>query len=76
MSDDLWFEGDGGITHWCGGTTDKKKSNKPDLKVTQTDMTKWFNPTALDKDTGVLRCMACGGSPKDGESKTTIESGE
>jgi len=39
-------------------------------------MTKWFNPVTLDKETGVLTCVACGGSPKDGEVKTQLEIGE
>ncbi len=69
MSD--WFQATGTVTHWCGGLTDEKKSKKP--KGTQIDMTNWFNPTTLDDETGVLTCVACGESPKDGEVKTTIE---
>jgi hypothetical protein len=55
---------------------DKKHNNKPDMKVTHTDMTRWFNPVTLDKETGVLTCVACGESPKDGEAPTQLEIGE
>lgn len=77
MTKDLWFESDAGVTHWCGGMADDKKfNNKPDPKVTQIEMTKWFNPTTLDKETGVVTCIACNTSPKDGELTTTIDVGE
>jgi hypothetical protein len=73
MSVSDWFEAEGATTHWCGGTTDDKKMNKADPRLTQTALTNWFNPTTLDEETGVLTCNACGASPKDGEVKTTIE---
>lgn len=74
MTKDMWFEAGGGITHWCAGKSDDKKhNNKPDMRVTHTDMTKWFNPTTLDSETGVVTCIACGGSPKDGDTKTSVD---
>jgi hypothetical protein len=57
---DQWFKTDDGVTHYCGGTTDKKKLNKP--KVCQTDETKWFHPTKLLEEEGGLvkvECVAC-----------------
>lgn len=73
MSASDWFEAAGSITHWCGGHTEEKKMNKADPRLTQTALTNWFNPTTLDTETGVLTCTACGASPKDGETKTTIQ---
>jgi hypothetical protein len=57
---DQWFKTDEGVSHYCGGSTDKKKLNKP--KVCQTDETKWFHPTKLLEEEGSLgtvECMAC-----------------
>lgn len=57
---DQWFKTGEGITHYCGGSTDKKKSNKH--PACQTDETKWFNPTkALEEEDklGTVECLAC-----------------
>ncbi len=66
-----WFVFGEDTSHYCGGMTDEKKNNKP--AGTQVEMTKWFVPAPLDKETGVPKCTACGESPKDGELRTTIE---
>jgi hypothetical protein len=52
-----WYSNGAEVTHYCGGTTDEKKNNKP--KETQIPLTKWFNPTTLDEETSVLKCKAC-----------------
>lgn len=55
---DLWMNIEGSdLTHYCAGKDD---TNEMKPKGTQTDMTMWFNPTAVDKETGVITCVACG----------------
>ena len=57
---DQWFKTDDGVTHYCGGSTDKKKINK--VAACQTDETKWFHPTKLvdeENDPGMVECLAC-----------------
>jgi hypothetical protein len=57
---DQWFKTDDEVTHYCGGSTDKKKLNKP--KATQTDETKWFHPTKVleeEDSLGTVECVAC-----------------
>ena len=58
------------ITHFCGGSTDEKKNNKP--KETQTEMTKWFNPTTFDEETKVSKCRVCGEEHKHDEPLITL----
>ena len=66
-----WFQLNGeGITHFCGGSTEEKKNNKP--KETQVAITKWFNPTVLDEETKVSKCRACGEEHKHDEAVTVI----
>lgn len=65
-----WFSVDEELTHFCGGTTDEKKTNKP--KETQLDTSKWFNPTTLDTETGVHTCTACDSTHQPGEPKTKV----
>jgi hypothetical protein len=75
MSDTVlsdWYQMDEETTHFCGGTTDEKKTNKADLKVTQTDMTKWFNPTESKEDSEVLTCRACGAEHQPGDPTVII----
>jgi hypothetical protein len=61
---------DEAITHFCAGTTDEKKNNKP--KGTQIDTSKWFNPTTLDEETKVSKCNACASEHQPGEPVTII----
>ena len=65
-----WFKMGEGVTHLCGGHTEKERMNKP--KGTQTQTTDWFNPAKLEDD--VYTCIACGTSAKtnDGEVFTII----
>ena len=65
-----WFQMDEEITHFCGGTTDEKRQNKP--KETQIETTKWFNPTTLDEETKVHKCMACEAEHQPGEPVTAL----
>jgi hypothetical protein len=65
-----WFQMEDEITHWCGGTTDEKKGNKP--KETQIAATNWFNPTLLDEETKVRKCSACGAEYKVGDPLTNV----
>jgi hypothetical protein len=58
------------ITHFCGGTEDEKKMNKP--KETQVATTKWFNPTALDEETKVHKCKACEAEHQPGDPLTIL----
>ncbi len=58
--EDQWFKTDEGVSHYCGGSTDKKKLNK--VASTQTDETKWFHPTKLleeEDNLGMVECIAC-----------------
>jgi hypothetical protein len=52
----LWYRDGDVVTHYCGGSEDKKKQNKP--KGTQTQATFWFNPTTVLAE-GEVRCNAC-----------------
>jgi hypothetical protein len=57
---DQWFKTDEGVTHYCGGSTDKEKKNK--VAACQTDETKWFHPTKLvdeEDNLGTVECLAC-----------------
>jgi hypothetical protein len=57
---DQWFKTDEGVSHYCGGTTDKEKFNK--VKASQNDGTKWFHPTKLleeEDSLGTVECVAC-----------------
>ena len=58
-----WFSMDEEVTHFCGGRTEDEKVNKP--KGTQTDKTKWFNPTTQEEDSDTRTCNACGAEYKD-----------
>ncbi len=58
--EDQWFKTDEGVSHYCGGSTDKKKLNK--VASCQTDETKWFHPTKLleeEDSLGTVECVAC-----------------
>ena len=65
-----WFSMDEKVTHFCGGTTDEKKNNKP--KETQVELTKWFNPTETKEDSEVLVCIACGAEHQPDEPTVEI----
>ena len=65
-----WFQMDEEVTHFCGGSTDTKKMNKP--KETQVDTTKWFHPTAPKEESEVLVCKACSAEYKPGEPLTKV----
>ena len=67
-----WFQMDEEVTHFCGGSTEDKKVNKP--KGTQTDKTKWFNPTTKEDDSDISKCNACGAEYKQGDKITAIGS--
>ena len=57
---DQWFKTDEGVSHYCGGSTDKKKFNK--VAACHTDETKWFHPTKpLEEEDslGMVECLAC-----------------
>ncbi|MBW2637103.1 MAG: hypothetical protein JRC86_06210 [Deltaproteobacteria bacterium] len=60
-----WFSMDEEVTHFCGGSTEDVKVNKP--KGTQTEKTKWFNPAPKEDDSDTNKCTACGAERQDDE---------
>jgi hypothetical protein len=69
-----WYQMEEEVTHFCGGNTlnEKVGVNKP--KGTQTELTKWFNPTTKEDDSDTSTCNACGAEYKQGDQLNKIGS--